>query len=95
MATSARYLVVYDISEDKERDRVASLLEGFGFRVQKSVFECRLTKSGRGRLLRGLEALNPASGFVSMYTLRGSAKRVSIGVVPPAAAADAPYAFVP
>lgn len=37
------YVVVYDISCDKRRKRVADLLEGYGQRVQYSVFECVLS----------------------------------------------------
>jgi CRISPR-associated protein Cas2 len=37
------YLVVYDIPCDKRRKKIADLLEGYGQRVQYSVFECILT----------------------------------------------------
>ncbi|MBE7384530.1 MAG: CRISPR-associated endonuclease Cas2 [Leptolyngbya sp. SIO1E4] len=36
-------LVVYDIPDDKRRTKLASFLEGYGRRVQKSVFECFLS----------------------------------------------------
>jgi len=29
--------------DDKRRNRVSQVLEGFGYRVQKSVFECEVT----------------------------------------------------
>lgn len=35
-------VVSYDIVDDKKRLRIAKLLKGYGERVQKSVFECRL-----------------------------------------------------
>lgn len=38
-----RYVVAYDIPDDRRRNRVAKLLEGHGERVQYSLFECRLT----------------------------------------------------
>lgn len=38
------YLITYDISVDKRRTKLAKLLEGFGQRVQESVFECDLTE---------------------------------------------------
>lgn len=38
------YLVCYDIVLTKRRNKVAHLLEGYGMRVQKSVFECVLTE---------------------------------------------------
>jgi CRISPR-associated protein Cas2 len=36
------YLVCYDIVSDTRRSKVAKLLESYGLRVQKSVFECIL-----------------------------------------------------
>jgi CRISPR-associated protein Cas2 len=37
-----RYLVSYDISDPKRLRKVARCLEGFGTRLQYSVFECAL-----------------------------------------------------
>lgn len=36
------YLVTYDIPSNKRRKKVSDLLEGYGKRVQYSVFECVL-----------------------------------------------------
>ena len=36
------YLVCYDIVSDRRRNKVSKLLEAYGLRVQKSVFECVL-----------------------------------------------------
>jgi CRISPR-associated protein Cas2 len=55
---AADYVVVYDISGDKERRRIDKVLKGFGTRAQKSVFECRLNKSGKKDLIRKLEEEN-------------------------------------
>ena len=33
-------VVCYDIPDDRRRNRVGKILEGYGARVQKSVFEC-------------------------------------------------------
>ncbi|MBC7823918.1 MAG: CRISPR-associated endonuclease Cas2 [Candidatus Parcubacteria bacterium] len=35
-------LVVYDIADDKRRLKLSNFLEGYGRRVQESVFECFL-----------------------------------------------------
>ena len=35
-----RYLIVYDIVRNKPRKKVSDILEGYGNRVNKSVFEC-------------------------------------------------------
>jgi CRISPR-associated protein Cas2 len=37
-----RYVVTYDIADDRRREDVATLLSGYGPRVQLSVFECDL-----------------------------------------------------
>ncbi|WP_456384934.1 CRISPR-associated endonuclease Cas2 [Desulfolithobacter sp.] len=34
------YIICYDISDNRTRYRVVKTLKGFGYRVQKSVFEC-------------------------------------------------------
>src|SRR4051812_41368715 len=65
MAKDTLYLACYDVADDRERERVADVLEGVGLRVQRSVFECRLTRSARERVLEGLRALHLQSGFVS------------------------------
>lgn len=76
------YLISYDIEDDRERNRVSKLLTGYGFRVQKSVFECRLSKSGKGKLISKLQALELETGFALIYRLRDGAKRSAIGLVP-------------
>jgi CRISPR-associated protein Cas2 len=37
------YLVCYDIVNDRRRTKVSNFLQGYGLRVQKSVFECVLS----------------------------------------------------
>lgn len=38
------FLVAYDIANQKRLRRVAKLMESYGTRVQRSIFECRLTQ---------------------------------------------------
>ncbi|MFN7932981.1 MAG: CRISPR-associated endonuclease Cas2 [Bryobacteraceae bacterium] len=44
------YLVSYDVREDKRLRRVAKTLEGYGVRLQDSVFRCQLTERGMEEL---------------------------------------------
>jgi CRISPR-associated protein Cas2 len=37
------YLVCYDIVNNRRRTKVSNFLQGYGLRVQKSVFECVLS----------------------------------------------------
>jgi CRISPR-associated protein Cas2 len=51
-----RVVISYDISDDKRRREVAKTMEGYGYRVQYSVFECDLT----GQQIKALQkALRP------------------------------------
>ncbi len=40
MSKKSFYVISYDISDDRKRNAMAKLLERYGRRVQKSVFEC-------------------------------------------------------
>ncbi|MEH2371820.1 CRISPR-associated endonuclease Cas2 [Nostoc sp.] len=51
------YVVVYDIPCDKRRKKVSDLLEGYGQRVQYSVFECRLSADKYKELRRRLQKI--------------------------------------
>ncbi|GAB1543361.1 CRISPR-associated endonuclease Cas2 [Scytonema sp. NUACC21] len=48
------YVVVYDIPCDKRRKKISDLLEGYGKRVQYSVFECVLNKNKYDELRKRL-----------------------------------------
>ena len=52
-----RILVSYDISNDKRRRKVAKIMEGNGYRVQYSVFECQLDSRKLNRLQARLRPL--------------------------------------
>jgi CRISPR-associated protein Cas2 len=56
-----RFLVCYDIADDRRRNRVAQELLDYGTRVQESVFECllepKLAEEMVGRITRTIEAL--------------------------------------
>ncbi len=79
MKRIADYAVVYDISCDAERLRVDKTLKGFGFRVQKSVFECRLDKKGKEQLITKLRSLAIKTGFIKIYRLEYSLQKEVIG----------------
>ncbi len=82
MSKDALFIVAYDITDDKERDKIAKVLKDFGFRVQKSVFECRLTEKELKKMLSRLEQLNIKSGFAEVYRTCKNAKKYSIGKPP-------------
>ena len=66
-------VISYDVPDDRRRLRVAKTLEGFGDRVQKSVFECRLREADYRRLRERLSKLIDAgSDNVRFYHLCGA-----------------------
>lgn len=73
------YLVCYDVTEDRERDRVAKVVGAYGLRIQLSVFECRLSRTALVALRRQLEALQLRTGGVIICRLDERAHRYQIG----------------
>ncbi len=69
------YLVCYDIEDDRERTRLAHLLEGYGRRVQYSVFEVHLSRSTDLEHLeqRIRDILDDPGGEVRFYRLTADA----------------------
>ncbi len=51
------YIISYDIPDDRRRARTAKLLESYGVRVQKSVFEVDLDERGYRDLRKRLNRL--------------------------------------
>lgn len=51
------YLICYDITKDKVRNKIFKTLEGYGQHKQFSVFECDITKKQLNTLVKKLNAL--------------------------------------
>jgi CRISPR-associated protein Cas2 len=94
MAGGNEYVAVYDVSGDRERTRVAKVLEGFGQRIQFSAFELRLSAAAHRSLVRRLEALELQSGWVAVYRISARTQRRAIGKVPPNPLSDDRHAWV-
>ncbi|MEM4203488.1 MAG: CRISPR-associated endonuclease Cas2 [Candidatus Methanomethylicaceae archaeon] len=69
--------MTFDISDDRVRYRAVKVLKGYGYRVQKSVFECpHLTEDRFLRLKKRLEALiDMTTDSVRYYAQCGSCLR--------------------
>lgn len=50
-----KYLVAYDISNDKHRTKLSDILGAFGMRVNYSVFEIELNQTKFDKLLHEIE----------------------------------------
>ena len=77
-----KQVVVYDIEDDKVRTRVATLLEGYGRRVQKSVFECSLGERELKELVgrRQKELAGALDAQVRFYRVCGKCMEASFGL---------------
>ncbi len=66
------YVIAYDIPCNKRRKKISDLLEGYGKRVQFSVFECVLTQEKYRELLKRLQPkVQPKEDSVRCYPISG------------------------
>ena len=68
-------LVIYDISDDRYRNKLVEILEGYGYRVQYSAFEAMLTKRQLVRLSEQISRFASKIGgadCIRIYRLRGT-----------------------
>jgi CRISPR-associated protein Cas2 len=80
-------VVVYDIPDDRRRDRLATCLEGYGRRVQESVFECFLSLSEMRALYEKVrQQVKSAEDNVRFYwvPVDAVARSLTVGSEPPA-----------
>ena len=76
-----KYVITHDIPDDRRREDVATLLSGYGPRVQLSVFECDFrTRRECGSLQGKLrDLIDPAEDQVRLYPLDDrTARRVAV-----------------
>lgn len=76
---SPLYVVVaYDIEDDRRRTRIARILEGYGERVQYSVFECEVEERHLQRLIHSLERVIRPGDAIRVYRMPRSRADVLI-----------------
>lgn len=64
-------VIIYDISENKNRYKMVKVLEKYGLRVQKSAFEALLTQKQFEKLKREVAAVTSSEDSVKIYRLKG------------------------
>ena len=78
-----RYVVCYDIADNRRRKRVSDTLDSYGDRVQDSVFELAVPNKLFQRCLEEIErSIDPKSDRIAVYALCATCDRnaVYIGV---------------
>jgi len=92
------YLVCYDITDDKRRDRIFKVCKNYGEHLQFSVFECDLNATELTGLQRELIGIISRSEdqvlFVSLGPAEGRGDRVITALGKPYTAIDAPCIVV-
>ncbi len=79
MPTQQFLVVSYDISSDSRRRKVMKAMEGFGRRVQYSVFECLLTPAQITQMQRRLKKLVGKDDSVRLYFISADdVKRIAL-----------------
>lgn len=73
------YLIIYDIKEDKKRTKVAKILQGYGFRIQKSAFEAELNKIQYEKLVRELTVYEKERDSIGIYEINKRNRPVQLG----------------
>ena len=83
-------VVCYDIPDDKRRNRISEILEGFGERVQFSIFECDIKPENLKKMKEKLTKVLKSNDSVRYYYLCGECVQ-KVGVVngPPVTKAQA------
>ena len=78
-----RFVACYDVADSKRRNKVAACLDGYGDRVQGSVFELRVSRTLFDRCLAEVSGLiNAAEDSVVVYRLCAACEkeRIYLGV---------------
>jgi len=74
------FAISYDLENDRNRTKLASMLKDFGVRVQKSVFEADLDDAELAELRKKLSAVKlDKSDSIRLYKICGEcAKKIKI-----------------
>ena len=76
--------VAYDITDDRRRAEVARILGDVGMRVQRSVFECRLSAAEARTLEARLRrTIRPPRDLLRIYRLCGACRERVEGIPVP------------
>ena len=77
-----RWVIVYDISDDGLRTRVADQLGTIGWRVQESVFECTFDPEGLPEVIAVLQRMLGESkdANIRVYRICRDCLEVAVGI---------------
>lgn len=70
-------ILCYDVSNDRRRRKIATILESEATRVQFSVFETRMSLERLNRLVSRVEAILTKDDSLRVYTISKTGERQS------------------
>jgi CRISPR-associated endoribonuclease cas2 len=72
-------IVIYDIISNKRRTKLSKILRGFGYRIQRSSFECLLTREKCELLMKKIDNFAKSEDLIRIYRLNQDVKTVIYG----------------
>ncbi|MHB0968619.1 MAG: CRISPR-associated endonuclease Cas2 [Thermoanaerobaculia bacterium] len=77
-----KWVITYDLSDDRLRERVADRLGTFGWRVQESVFECTFDTEALPEVVAVLERElgDAADANIRIYRICRDCLAVAVGI---------------
>lgn len=72
-------IVIYDIISNKRRTKLSKMLNAFGYRIQKSAFECVLTREKCELLIQKIDNFAQKEDLIRIYRLNQNVKTVIYG----------------
>lgn len=82
-------LVIYDIVDDKNRNKIVEILESFGIRVQKSAFEVIISDDKLYEMVQALEKwVDIDRDSLRIYTFSEYVSIKNMGILPPTEKSD-------
>ena len=72
-------LVIYDIENNRKRTKLSKMLEGYGFRIQKSAFEAMLSKKKYMKLIDELSPYGAGEDSIRVYKIKGKGEVTVFG----------------
>ncbi len=77
--TRVYVLIIYDIIDNKRRLKLAKFLSGYGFRVQKSSFEAKLSKTKYDKMMSQIGNYADEMDSIRVYKIVGKGQVTVIG----------------
>ena len=81
MMTQYLTLAIYDVADDKRRNKLVKVMEYYGLRVQESAFEAMLTINQCSRMIdRALDCLDLEEDSFRVYVIRNEKDVKTYGI---------------